>query len=206
MLVMSNSHTHDNQLIRIKAIMRKALQLGMIILTFGIGVIYPNHFLLSSITILAIGINIYSFVKDKRELRQVIHYVRQGNKTDVLRTIGSILLAIVGGFGIYFLIHLIPMDIWKKGMTLYVPFIMLSTIFANYYQRFTSSVRSFDFGIVIPKLKENKINWASINSIQIEENEMIIDLKNKEKILFEIDKRDIEDAANIKYQFEKICL
>jgi hypothetical protein len=191
---------------KIKTIMRTAIQIGMIILTFGVGVIYPNHFLLSAITILAIGINIYSFIKDKRELRQAHYYVRPSKRTNILQTIGVLLIIVAVGVGSYYLIQLIPKEIWKDGMTFYVAIIILSTYFANYYQHFKSSIRSFDYGIVIPKFQENKINWNSINSISIKDNSMILVIQNEEKIIFEIDKRDIEDAVNIKDQFEKICL
>ena len=72
--------------------MKSAIIIGLIFLEFAVGVLYPNHFLLAGIALIVIGINVYTFNKDKRELNKAIYYVR--NRIDKLKSLKLIVLEI----------------------------------------------------------------------------------------------------------------
>lgn len=182
--------------------MKSAILIGLIFLEFAVGVLYPNHFLLAGIALIVIGINVYSFYKDKRELNKAIYYVR--TRIDRMKSIKLTVLVFALIFIIFYLVFYLPVQILKQGMTLYVHIMMLSTVLGNYYEQFRSSIRSFNFGIVVPYGKYKKIEWTSISHVEIKEDKMTIGIKNNDDYVFEIDQRDFDEALRIKNQFELI--
>lgn len=188
--------------------MRITLQIGFIILVFGMGLMFSNHLLLSFLTILAIVFNFYFFVKDRRELANATYYVRSGRKTTFWELVVILAIPVIVSCGAYYAFELIENDTketMEKAVGLYFSLIAFSTILANHYQRFKESVRSFPSGIAVPKNQNSIINWESISSIEVYENTLIIDFTGNKKFIFDFDRRDREDAFNIKTQFEKMA-
>lgn len=182
--------------------MKSAILVGLIFIEFAVGVLYPNHFLLAGIALIFIGINVYTFNKDKRELNKAIYYVR--TRIDRMKSIKVTVHAFAFIFIIVYLILFIPEQILKQGVTLYLQIMMLSIVLGNYYERFRSSIRSFNFGIVVPEGKSKKIEWTSISHLEIKEDKMTIGIINGDDYVFEFDKRDFDEALRIKNQFELI--
>lgn len=186
--------------------MKKTLQFGSLLLVFGIGLIYQNHILLSILTILAVAINVYFFVKDKRELVRASFYIRPKQKTNLWNTFVTLGGLSILGFVYYFYFKdLITKETWEainKASGLYIPIIILSTSLGNYYNRFKTSIRSFETGITIPGNRKSIINWELIRKIEIIENSFVIDFKDYDTFIFNFDERDTDDAVKIKYQFE----
>lgn len=190
----------------ITLLMKKTLQFGSLLLVFGIGLIYQNHILLSILTILAVAINVYFFVKDKRELVRASFYIRPKQKTNLWNTFVTLGGLSILGFVYYFYFKdLITKETWEainKASGLYIPIIILSTSLGNYYNRFKTSIRSFETGITIPGNRKSIINWELIRKIEIIENSFVIDFKDYDTFIFNFDERDTDDAVKIKYQFE----
>lgn len=186
--------------------MKNIIQNGFLILVLGIGLIYPNHFVLAFLTALAVVINLYFFIKDKRELAHAIFYVRPKKQITFLGKLWQLLIAIIIVFGIYYFFNSIPKEMKKTidvAIGFYLPIIMISIIPVNYYQHFKTSVRSFNSGIRLPKNQNAIINWELISKIEMNENTLILVFTDQEEFIFEFDERDIDDVINIKNQFEQ---
>jgi energy-coupling factor transporter transmembrane protein EcfT len=173
----------------------------LIVLILICSYFFPNHFLLASLTILVITFNIINSNDEKMNLNRALYYARtkESFKKQFINFIFIILFLII----IYFLKDFIPKNIQEKSLTIYLAIAVLSYVFRINFFNFNNGVKSFEEGIELPKQINNSIAWNSINSIILENEKLIIDIKNKGTFTFLIDDRDIADAINIKNQFEK---
>lgn len=181
--------------------MRGIIQIGLFILIYVCGAFETEQWILITLTLIFIALNSYLHFKDKRELSQATFYIRPGMQRSLKELVKAILML---GFiisGVYLLIKLLPEEQINKASSFYFAIALLSFFWGNYYQTFKSSLRAFDFGIIIPKSSETKINWNSINNLEIDGNKLILEYSENEKYIFGFDKRDLDDALKIKKQF-----
>lgn len=185
--------------------MKNSINIALIILVFFTGAFYYNQIILGTLTIIGITINLFSFFRDKNELRKAFYYVRPKRNRSLTKTIIILILLATLLVCLFILNDYIPQeikDILDKGISLYFSALVISFYFSDYLINFKNSIRSFNYGIVIPKISKH-IFWKSIKKIDVNKNTMVIDMHDSQKITFNIDERDFEDANNIKAQFEK---
>lgn len=184
--------------------MRSTFQFAIIVVAYCLETFYRVHFFLIALTILAVSLNLHYFFKDKRDLADATYYVRSKKSTSFFEIMQTLVILGVFGFGIYYLFNLIPEKIKFNGASPYLAIIMLAPIFGNYYTNFRTSVRTYDYGIVLPKYRNTLYRWSSINKIDLEENRLTIELKGEKPYIFNFDPKDLEHAVDVKNQFEAV--
>lgn len=184
--------------------MRTTINIIFLILILCIGGFYYNHLLLGTFTAIGVVLNLFLFYRDKISLKEAIYYVRPLRKTltNIEKTTIVLATILVVGFLLKDYLHDDIRDFLSEGMSIYFWVFTLSLILSTYYLNFRNSVRSFKYGIVIPKHKK-RLPWKSIDKIGINETNMVIESQEIGRFTFELNKRDSDEAIKIKKQYEK---
>lgn len=182
--------------------LKNIITLGFLIGAFGLGIFYPDAFLLTVVTIVAVFISAYTFINERRKLKHAYYYVRtKPNK--VLRIV--FLLIYISVFILCFTNNtIIPAQYIEKGFNGYVIVILLSTILSDYYDNFSNSIRTNEKGIVIPGFIHKVFHWNELKGIGVDNNIIDIALKNGKHFSFYIDTKDLADVENIQKQLEQL--
>ncbi len=161
----------------------------------------PNHFLFSIISILFVSINVLIFIKEKNELKSSICYARTVNPktynlSNLIKNYAPIILFAIIVFVFY-------NELNKIKIPIYFSLILIPTLFEIIHTNFNNSIRAFVTGIIIPNYKNELITWKEISSMNIQNLNFVVNLKENKVFTFIIDERDFLDAKNINDLFEK---
>lgn len=161
----------------------------------------PNHFLFSIISILFVSINVLVFIKEKNELKSSICYARtvspkKYNLWNLIKNYAPIILFAI-------LVIVFYKELNEIKIPIYFYLILIPVLFEIIHSNFNDSIRAFDAGVILPNYKNGLITWKEISSINIQNLNFIINLKENKVFTFIIDERDFLDAKNINDLFEK---